>query len=225
MKVKELVRLAVVLALLGGAVAIVAQEFRHSRLVDEFNAQADTLELMTQRVDSLVEVAVQAAGELDQMRERVRQDSIQSAQLRAQLAVEIREARDEGERITLRLRARLDSANAVLLDSITMAHQAERTAWEEDRVELETRVASVMTLERATAEALAETRTALEACQCALEQAGVTVGAARDAIESRGILGRAWDAITSTPGLVIIGGVLTAWGLRELTDSDHPGEY
>jgi len=213
-----------VIVLFGAGAYVVVGELRYDRLVEEAEAKADSVRVYRARVDSLTEVAVRQAGQVVRLEAKVTADSIRFARERFELAREVRELRAEQDEIELELRASLDERQAELLDSLTTSWADERRALHEDRAILEERLAGVEVLRRAQAEALESTRVALDSCQCALDAAEEAIRTYAEATESRTVFGRAWDAITSKTGLVVVGGILAAWGSYELVtgaDSSH----
>lgn len=216
----KLWHLAVVLLLLGAGGYLVASELRYNRLLDEADAAADTVELYRARVDSLTEVAVKRAGEVAALEAKVTADSIRFARERRELALEVRDLREDQDRLEITLRASLNAEQAELLDSLTSAWSDERRALHEDRAILEERVAGLEVLRQGQAEASAATELALDSCRCALDAAEEAIEKYQRAASSSSILGRAWDAISSRTGLSIIAAGVVAWGVYELVSGD-----
>lgn len=205
----KLWHLVFVLVLLGGGFYIVTSELKYNRLLDKADAQADTVEMMRGKVDSLTQEAVEQAGLVSQLRTRMEMDSLRSVRERASLRAEMAEARRQAETIERDLRARLDSTNAALLDDLVAEYAVQIEARDEEIHGLEERIRLGQQLIRETERALRTSSLALESCRCALDKAEAaldTYGAATAG--SRGFLSRAWDTITSRRGLFIAGGIL-----------------
>lgn len=215
--------LLLILLLAGGGAVLIAQELRYDQLLEDAREQADTLEVMTLRVNELAE-ALGDSTELLQA-ERMARDA---EAVEAQLVIRTLEADLEGQQETtalledeLRQHVGEDEEGQAMVDDLRASHRAEV----EQQQEVTRVVRQELTAERRlrvrTDSILALAVRDLEACQCALEQAGLTVDAFDTAADSQGVLGRAWASLTSTKGLVTIGVVgLAAYGGYQLLKGD-----
>lgn len=212
-----------ILVLVGAGGVAAWQQTRYQELLEEARVDARRLEVQTLLVDSLVHELGQALVDLDRARQQRAQDSIQAAQQRRALRQQLTVERQESDRLEANLREHLTEEEQPLLDSLDASHARELATAQAETEVVEEELAGVQLLLGQTDARLTQALVALEECQCALEQAEVTVAAYEEAASSQGLLSDLWGFMSSTKGVVTIGAIgLGAWGLHELLTDDEP---
>lgn len=228
----KLWKFVLLLVLLGGGAVIVAQEVRYRDQVREAREHADSLDQLVEVLDGTLEQLEAADASLAAARaSRDSSEAVASVTIR-DLEASLRDRRAQTDTLEARVRDLVAEEDRPVFDSLTASRAAEVDDLEAQLDVVTGELEEEHALRVQVDSTLAAARESLEACQCALEQAGITVDAFEEVTDGRGWASRAWDSVTSPRAIVTIGVVgLAAYGTWQLLNDDaapaekHRAEY